>query len=275
MNGKELSEALRHGGPVFGTLLVSHSPRWPSVMAGSGLDFVFIDTEHIALDREALSWMCQLYAQMNLAPLVRISEPNATLATMALDGGATGVVAPYVESAEQVRALVGAVKRRPIKGKRLQQLLNGKPAEGTLKSYLQEHNANHVLVVNVESTPAIEALDEILAVPGLDAVLIGPHDLSCSLGIPEQYDHPKFEAAVRDIISRARAANVGAGIHFWGDLQQEINWLRAGMNMLIHSGDILLFAKHLQSELDMIKTGLAADHSHRPAAPHVPSRAFV
>src|SRR5690606_14580338 len=156
-------------------------------MAGSGLDFVFIDTEHIALDREALSWMCQLYAQMNLAPLVRISEPNATLATMALDGGATGVVAPYVESAEQVRALVGAVKRRPIKGKRLQQLLNGKPAEGTLKSYLQEHNANHVLVVNVESTPAIEALDEILAVPGLDAVLIGPHDLSCSLGIPEQY----------------------------------------------------------------------------------------
>jgi 4-hydroxy-2-oxoheptanedioate aldolase len=252
VNGKELSAALRTGGPVFGTLLVSHSPRWPSVMAESGLDFVFIDTEHIAIDRESLSWMCHLYQQMNLAPLVRIPEPNPNLATMVLDGGAAGVVAPYVETAEQVRALVGAVKCRPLKGRRLEELLSGKPVEPELQRYIENHNAQHVLVVNIESVPAIDALDEILAVPGLDAVLIGPHDLSCSLGIPEQYEHPSFDAAVRQTVRRAREASVGAGIHFWGNLQQEIDWLHHGLNMLIHSGDISLFAKHLRSELEII-----------------------
>ena len=262
MNGKELAKALRTGGPVYGTLIVSPSPRWHTALDQCGLDFVFIDTEHIALDRSQVSWMCQIYRQADLAPLVRIVEPNPNLATMVLDGGACGVVAPYIESAEQVRQLVGAVKCRPLKGRRLEQLLGGKQVEPALQHYIENHNAQHVLIVNIESTPALEALDEILAVPGLDGVLIGPHDLSCSLGVPEQYDHPRFEAAVCDIIGRARAAEVGAGIHFWGSLEQEINWLRHGLNMLIHSGDITLFSKHLRGELGMIKAGVAEGTSN-------------
>ncbi len=270
VNGQELAKALRQGGRVYGTIVVSPSPKWHTVLEGTGLDFVFIDTEHIALDRSQVSWMCQLYQRINLAPLVRIPEPNATLATMALDGGAVGVVAPYVEGAEQVRALVGAVKCRPIKGHRLEQLLNGQPIEPTLRRYIDEHNSRNVLIVNIESMPAVQALDDILAIPGLDGVLIGPHDLSCSLGVPEQYDHPKFDAAVRDIIQRARTANIGVGIHFWGDPQQEIDWLRSGLNMLVHSGDISLFAKHLRSELVAIKTALANETNHRPVlrGPH-------
>jgi 2-keto-3-deoxy-L-rhamnonate aldolase RhmA len=264
VNGRELSLALRTGGPVFGTLIVSPSPKWPSALADSGLDFVFIDTEHIALDRAQLSWMCQAYQQLNLAPLVRIPEPNPNLATMALDGGAAGIVAPYVETAEQVRSLVGAVKCRPLKGQKLKELLNGHAAEPTLQSYLDKHNAQNVLIVNVESLPAVEALDEILSVHGLDGVLIGPHDLSCSLGIPEQYEHPLFEKTVRKIINAARDKQVGAGIHFWGSMEQEVAWIKAGLNMLIHSGDILLFAKHLHQELQAIKAGLSVNHNHRP-----------
>jgi 2-keto-3-deoxy-L-rhamnonate aldolase RhmA len=270
VNGRELSEALRTGGPVFGTLIVSPSPRWHTALEGSGLDFVFIDTEHIALDRSQVSWMCQLYSQAKLAPLVRIAEPNSTLATMALDGGAAGVIAPYVESAAQVRELVGAVKCRPLKGRRLKQILDGESIEPALRRYIERHNSHHVLIVNVESVPAVEALDDILAVPGLDGVLIGPHDLSCSLGIPEQYDHPRFDAAVRDIIDRARKAQIGAGIHFWGNQEQEVKWLRSGLNMLIHSGDITLFAKHLRNELAEIKAGFARGTGNSPVlrGPH-------
>src|SRR5213076_646100 len=99
-------------------------------------------------------------------------------------------------------------------------------------------------------------LDEILAVPDLDAVLIGPHDLSCSLGIPEQYAHPKFREAVRTIFRKARAAGVGAGIHFWGDLDLEAAFVRDGANLLIHSADISLFQKHLQLELNALKESL-------------------
>jgi 4-hydroxy-2-oxoheptanedioate aldolase len=244
------------GDTVFGTLIVSPSPRWPEVVRGCGLDFVFIDTEHIALDRADLSWMCQTYAAMGLPPLVRIPAPDPCAAAMVLDGGAAGVVAPYVETVAQVQALCGTVKLRPIKGRRLRQILDGVPIEPALKSYLDNGAKNRLLLVNIESVPAIEALDDILAVPDLDGVIIGPHDLSCSLGVPEQYDHPMFMNACETVLRKARGAGVGAGIHFWGDTDQQIHFLRLGVNLLIHSADITLFQKHLRNELDAIKKAI-------------------
>ena len=258
MNSTDLIQALHEGRSVFGTLIVSPSPRWPGVVRGCGLDFVFIDTEHIALDREQLSWMCQTYSAMDLAPLVRIPSPDPYEATKVLDGGAAGIIAPYVETVEQVKALRGAVKLRPIKGAKLQSMLDGKPCEPELAGYMERHCAGNVLIVNIESVPAIEALDEILQVPGLDAVLIGPHDLSCSLGVPEQYDHPRFLEAARTIFHKARTAGVGAGIHFWGDMELEASFMRDGANLIIHSSDITLFARHLAAELAVLKQTQAA-----------------
>jgi len=275
VNGIELRRALRTGGPVFGTLVVSPSPRLPTALTGAGLDFIFIDTEHIALDRAQLSWMCQVYRQMGMAPLVRIPEPSPTLAAMALDGGAVGIVAPYIEKPEQVTALAGAVKWRPLKGQRLERLLNGEEIEPQLRRYLEQHNAHNILVVNIESAPAVENLDAILDVAGLDAVLIGPHDLSCSLGFPEQYDHPQFDKAVRNIISSARARRVGAGIHFWGDLQQEVRWLKDGLNMLIHSGDITLFVEHLTRDLQTLKHQAGITQPSTVPRPHIDGRVTV
>ena len=173
---------------------------------------------------------------------------------MVLDGGAAGIIAPYVESVEQVQQLRGAVKKRPIKGQKLQAMLDGESVESELEQYISERAAKRLLIVNIESVPAMDALDEILQVPDLDSVLIGPHDLSCSLGVPEQYDHPTFLDACETIFRKARAASVGAGIHFWGDAAQQTRFLKLGANMLIHSADISLFQKHLQRELTAIKS---------------------
>lgn len=254
MTPSELRECLHEGRKVFGTLIVSPSPRWPEVVATCGLDFVFIDTEHISLDRAQLSWMCQTYAALGIPPIVRIPSPDPHAATMVLDAGAAGIIAPYVESVQQVQELRGAVKMRPIKGQKQQAMLSGETVGSELEHYIREGAAKRLLIVNIESTPAMEALDDILQVPDLDAVLIGPHDLSCSLGIPERYDHPEFLAACETIFSKAREASVGAGIHFWGDLEQQTRLLKLGANMLIHSADISLFQKHLQMELSAIKT---------------------
>lgn len=268
MTAAELAQALHEGRNVFGTLIVSPSPRWPEVVKGCGLDFVFIDTEHIALDRAELSWMCQTYAALGLPPIVRIPSPDPYAATMVLDGGAAGVIAPYVETVEQAQALRGAVKLRPIKGQRLQWMLDGKAPEPALASYMEAGAANRLLIVNIESVPAIEELDAILAVPGLDAVLIGPHDLSCSLGVPEQWDHPKFLEACETIFRKARAAGIGAGIHFWGDVSQQARFLNLGANMLIHSADISLFQKHLRLELEAIRktAGISGEGTSASAA---------
>lgn len=262
----QLRQRIRAGHTVFGTLIVSHSPRWPDAVRDCGLDFVFIDTEHIAIDRTDLSWMCQTYAALGLPPLVRIPSPDPYAATMVLDGGAAGVVAPYVETVAQVQALRGAVKLRPIKGRNLDALLTGQPAAPELAAYQARAAADRLLVVNIESTPALAALDAILAVPDIDLVLIGPHDLSCSLGVPERYDHPEFLAACETIFRRARAAGVGAGIHFWGDPAQQARLLALGANVLIHSADILLFKKHLRLELDAIRQTAALGASKATGA---------
>jgi 4-hydroxy-2-oxoheptanedioate aldolase len=257
MTPSKLRAALRAGRRVYGTLLVSDSPRWPGAIAQVGLDFVFIDTEHVALDRQPLAWMCATYAALGLPPIVRIPSPDPYAATMALDAGAAGVVAPYVETVEQVKALHGAVKLRPIKGAKLQAVLDGRAQlEPALLDYQRTRAAENILVINIESRPGMENMDALLAAGDVDAVLIGPHDLSSSLGIPERYDAPEFDAAVRTIVQRARARGVGAGIHSWLGVAREIAWARDGLNFLIHSGDILAMAELLTREVRELRTVL-------------------
>lgn len=259
MNGKEMRQKLHAGEKVYGTMITAVSPLWPGVAQSIGLDFAFIDIEHIAQDRATLSWMCRLYAANNVAPIVRIPSPDPYQAAMALDGGAQGVIAPYIESVDQVRDHVGAVKYRPLKGEKLYAALNGKASlEPELKGYLDERNAGNVAIVNIESVAAIEALDDILAVEGLDAVLIGPHDLSCSLGIPEQYTHPRYIDAVETIINKGRAAGLGAGNHiaYANGMEQEIEWAKMGANLIVHSVDISAFRNAMHQEIETIKSAL-------------------
>ena len=270
MNGRQIVSALHSGSRVYGTVVTSSTPVLPGFLRSIGLDLVFIDTEHIPADRVTLSWMCVAYDALDLAPMVRIAEPDPCLARMVLDGGARGVLAPYVETAEEVRTLAGAVKFRPLKGRRLENLLaEREELEPELLAYLKERNAENFLVVNIESTPAIESLDEILAVPGLDAVLIGPHDLTCSLGIPEQYDHPRFKEAVDGILKKTRSHGIGFGVHFWREPNRQIEWAKAGANLIMHHGDFTLFVQSLRQDLREIKDAL---EGARPAATTIESQ---
>jgi 4-hydroxy-2-oxoheptanedioate aldolase len=173
-------------------------------------------------------------------------------------GGAAGVIVPYVETAAQVKAMVAAVKCRPIRGQRSIRHVSGEePFTGELVESVRKGNA---LFVNIESAPAIENLDTILAVEGLDGIFIGPHDLSCQLGVPEQYSHPTFEKTVRHIWRKARAAGKGAGIHaICGDLQQEIRWMtEGGCNLITHSADLLAVTRMLSSGIAELRQAINA-----------------
>ena len=192
MNGQQIRQALHAGDRVYGTLASAPATLWVNMNKGNGLDFVFIDTEHIPNDRQTLSWMCQAYQAIDLPPIVRVPNPAPYEACKVLDGGASGVIFPYVEEVSQIRDLVGACRYRPLKGARLQQALDDPQSlEPELAAYLAERNAHSIAVANIESMPAIENLDALLAVEGLDAVLLGPHDLSCRLGI-QRRGHPLF-----------------------------------------------------------------------------------
>jgi 4-hydroxy-2-oxoheptanedioate aldolase len=258
MTGQEIKSVLKQGKRVYGTLVVSTSPKWLKYIKNVGMDFVFIDTEHVAVDRETLSWMCYAYGAMGLAPIVRIPAPDPYLATQVLDGGACGILAPYIETVDQVKALAGAVKYKPVKGEKLAEKLKGTTVfEPELETYIHNANRNNILLINIESKAGIGALDDLLRVPGLDGVVIGPHDLSCSLGTPERYDHPLFEEAVRGILKKCRDRGIGAGIHFMGGVEKEIAWAaEAGLNLIIHSADLNVFVGTMKKDLDRIKEAM-------------------
>lgn len=259
MNGKEIKTALKKGEHVFGTAVLSPSPVWPDVVAAIGLDFVFIDTEHTPLNRETVSYMCHMYRTINLAPIVRIPSPDPFEACMAIDAGASGIIAPYIETVDQVKGLTGAVKFKPLKGEKLYNLDNKNHSiEQKTLLYLEKRNEENILIVNIESLPAMDNLDNILSVKGVDAILIGPHDLSCSLGIPEDYENPLFKNSVINIIEKARSKGIGAGIHMFYDsgFQQEIQWARQGANLIVHSSDLLAFKYTLRKEILNLKRSL-------------------
>ncbi|HRQ51896.1 MAG TPA: aldolase/citrate lyase family protein, partial [Agriterribacter sp.] len=223
-------------------------------LKSAGLDFAFIDTEHTALDRSDMSKMCQAVSAYGITPVVRIPSPDPYLACQCIDGGAKGVIAPYLESVEQIRDLAGATRLRPLKGEILQKVLKGEQAlSAEMKTYLDRYNEGNLCIANIESVPAMDKLDALLSVPGLDGVFIGPHDLSISLGIPEQYDHPAFERAVKQIIHTTRNKGLFVAIHFSLEPERQAKWVKEGVNMVVHSTDRTLFSQKLNADMNAIK----------------------
>lgn len=141
-----------------------------------------------------------------MPPIVRVPEPEPFRICCALDGGAKGIVAPYIETRKQVRDLIGAVKLRPLKGARLDEALDaleeGKDLAAVLgddlAAFIAKKSRGLALLINIESAAAIANLDNLTRWPSgyLDALLIGPADLAANLGIPAQWTNPKFLEAI-------------------------------------------------------------------------------
>lgn len=257
MNQHELKKAFIENRRVYGTLIASPSSKWAAQIHKTGVDFVFIDSEHMPLDRSTRGWMCQCYKAMNIAPIVRIPFCSAYEAFAAMEDGAAGVISPYLETTQEIDILTGAVKYRPLKGKRLQQVIAGE-AELTRKEedYLATYNDGCLLILNIESRFAVDHIDELLDKPGVDAVFIGPHDLSINMGIPEEYDNPEFEAAVEKIITACNKRKIGVGNHFSGNIDKQIQWAKKGMGIVVWHSDLGRFVQGIGSDFSYMKGAL-------------------
>lgn len=261
MIGNEFRNALRSGKTVYGTLISSTSPKMFDVAKGLGLDYIFICNEHVLYNPDALGWMCRAYKAAGINPVVRILSPDPYLATQALDAGAGAILVPYVENIDDVYELVGAVKYRPLKGKKLKKLLYGeeKPTSEMI-DYFKKHNQNNTLLINIESPTGVENLDAFLDIqtfdgPGVDGIVLGPHDLSVAYDMPEKYKSKEFVELSCGIIEKARAKGVAAGGHNGsrGNLDLQLAWAKAGANIILNSSDIFLFADKLQEEMNLLK----------------------
>jgi 4-hydroxy-2-oxoheptanedioate aldolase len=259
MRGRELRQSVALGETVCGTCIEGYGhPKWPRLFSQLGLDFVFMDSEHNPMNRETMAWAAQAYSAHDVAPLLRIPNRSATQAAMAVDLGAQGVIAPYVETVAEVKGLIGAVKYRPLKGVAVERVLDDGvfPSQDT-GPYLDRFNPDAFLVIMIESPEGVSNLPDMLALGNVDAVLIGPHDFSVAHGVPEQYDHSKFKDAAKQVIQDCRERNVGVGIHFAsGDIERELEWMAWGCNFIVHLADTLFI-------MNGIRDGLQALHQSR------------
>jgi 4-hydroxy-2-oxoheptanedioate aldolase len=177
---------------------------------------------------------------------------------MGVDLGAHGIIVPYIETVDQAKRLVGAVKYRPLKGAALQIVLdqNTFPSEKT-SAYLRSYNPDAVLVIMIESPAGVENLSEILAAGGVDVILIGPHDFSVSHGVPGQFDQPIFNQAIKRVIQTCRENDVGVGIHsINGDINQQLQWAEWGCNFFVHGSDTFFITNGINLGLSQLRKNL-------------------
>lgn len=156
MQGRAIRQKLHQGERVYGTHVCSlTNPVTAQMQSSLEYDFVFICNEHMPIDHTETSMMCQYYATRGIAPVVRIPTVEAYLAARALDEGAHGIVVPYVETVEEVREMVGAIKYRPIKGEKLESYLSGETQPSPkMVDFFNRFNADNFLIIGIESYAA-------------------------------------------------------------------------------------------------------------------------
>ena len=202
---RSFREILRQGNPLIGTVVTMPSAAVAEVLSTAGYDWLFVDGEHGPLGIDAIVAILQA-AQHRCPCLVRIPALEEVWVKRALDAGADGLIAPLVNSAEVARQVVAWAKYPP-EGRRS---VGGGRAHGyglTFDRYLANANAHIAVVVQIEHVEGARQIEAILAVEGIDAVLVGPYDLSGSLGKPGRVDDPD----VQTYIQRVREACIPRG----------------------------------------------------------------
>jgi 4-hydroxy-2-oxoheptanedioate aldolase len=207
MRKNTVKQALAEGkvqlGTGFGQLRSAEIPR---ILLAAGFQWAFIDTEHGGFDLETVQDICRVSNLIGFCPIVRVGDMQYSLVARALDCGAQGIIFPRVESPELLEKAIAWTKFPPLGIRGYGLTPTQTEFEPLSFNQIIEHvNANTMVVFQIETKRAVEAREELLAVAGIDAVMIGPADLSISLGVPGEFQHPKMvEAmeAVRDSCER-------------------------------------------------------------------------
>ncbi len=227
MRTNQVKRALRAGQVQLGTGFAQfRSPDVARILALAGFKWAFLDTEHGGFDLETIQDICRVAVPCGLTPIVRVSDLQYSLVARSLDVGAQGIIFPRVESRELLERAVSWTKFPPvgIRGFGLTPL-HVDFEKVTIGEIATHMNEELLIVLQIETALAVERRDELLSVPGVDAVMVGPVDLSISLGVPGDFMHPKMVEAMEKIRDSCVAHGVIPGTQtrnvelarFWRD----------------------------------------------------------
>lgn len=243
-------QRLRNHETLIGTLVTLPSPSSSEILASLGFDWLFIDAEHAPLSMGEIQSILQ--ASQRLCPcLVRIPANTEVFIKQALDVGASGIIAPLVNSADEARQIVRFAKYPPA-GARSVGLARAHGYGQTFKSYLASANSELSVVVQIEHIEGVRNIESILSVEGIDAVFLGPYDLSSSLGLPGEIEASEVQTAISQVKAACNSAKMPLGV-FTINSAGAKPFIDQGYSLLAVSTDTCLLAEAAKNVLAILK----------------------
>ncbi len=245
--------------PPVGTWIMSASPLVAEATGHAGFDWAVLDMEHSPADIMEVVQMLQALSCTKMVPIVRVAWNDAVLVKRVLDAGATTVMFPFVQNAEEAARAVAAT-RYPPQGVRGMAGMSRASRFGTVPNYLGTANRSMGVIVQLESAQAIGQLEAIAEVDGVDGLFIGPADLSASMGHVGQTTHP----AVMDLMSQAvlRCKTIGMPVGtIGGDPESVAQYRAAGFDFVAVGSDLGLFMQGARSAIAALRTP-GGEHVH-------------
>ncbi len=229
---RDIKTQLRQGQVLIGSFFRIPSPDLVEIFGEAGFDFIVIDQEHGPLGTETVSNLVRACDLVGMPALVRVPDNQPWLIQHALDVGALGILVPQVGTAAAAEQVVRSSKFAPEGARGV--CRNVRAARYSARDrfkYFQESNRDTLVAVQIEGKEGVDNLASILKVPGLDMVFLGPYDLSQSLGIPGQVDHPRVTSAMEEVIAMCRRAGVVAATYA-DNIDVAVQWAKRGVQFL-------------------------------------------
>lgn len=205
---------LTAGQPTYGVISTSDDPQLAELFGLAGFDFYMLDTEHGLIDAAQAVNVIRACERVNMTPMVRIGSKDPKVVLQYLDAGMMGVMMPGLETADDIKMLVDAVRYPPV-GKRGMGLTraSGYIATGSeAESYINFSNQEIMVIPQFEDAALIDRFEELISQPGVDAVVIGPRDLSLNMGFPDGANHPEVQELIDRVVAICKQRGVAAGI---------------------------------------------------------------
>lgn len=250
---KELKSKLKNGQVSLGAWVTLSHPSIAEIFVKAGFDWVVVDLEHSTISIDQAGELIRTIDLAGAVPLVRLTSNDINLIKRVMDAGAQGIVVPNVNSPQAALDAVAATRYAPA-GRRGVGLARAQQYGPGFKDYLDWQSNGPVVIVQIEHKSALDCLGEIFSVPGVDGFIIGPYDLSCSMGMPGEFDHPEFIQAMNRILQAGLKTQCPAGLHIVepdaGRLKQGIN---EGYQFIAYSVDIRMLDVSARAGVQIVK----------------------
>ena len=252
----QLKSKLSQGELTIGSWITLGHPAIAEIMAAAGFDWLVLDMEHSVLELSEIQTLIQVLDGQQCPAIVRLTSNHPDQIKRVMDAGATGVMVPMVKSAADAKAAVQSVYYPP-RGQRGVGLARAQGYGARFQQYRGWLEDNAVIVAMIEHVDAVKAIDEILAVDGIDAYIIGPYDLSGSMGRPGELDHPAVQSAIAQVLEAGQRSGKPGGIHVIEPDQDELQRrIAAGFNFLGYGLDIRILDSLCRSHMQNIRANL-------------------